>query len=58
MRDIAEIFPLVHLIDGLSAALVTGASLGDMAGDLAVLALWGLAGVYFAIRGFSWEARG
>jgi ABC-2 type transport system permease protein len=58
VRDIAEIFPLVHLIDGLSASLVTGASLADLAGDLAVLALWSVAGVYFAIRGFSWEARG
>ena len=57
IRDIAEIFPLVHLIDGLSAALVTGTSLADNAGDLAVLALWAIGGICFAIRGFGWEAR-
>jgi ABC-2 type transport system permease protein len=57
IRDIAEIFPLVHLIDGLTGALVNGTSLADNFGDLAVLVLWGLGGVYFAIRGFSWEAR-
>jgi ABC-2 type transport system permease protein len=57
IRDIAEIFPLVHLIDGLTGALVNGTSLGDNFGHLAVLALWGLGGIYFAIRGFSWEAR-
>jgi len=45
------------VIDGLSAALVTGASLADSAGDLAVLAVWAVAGVYFAVRGFSWESR-
>jgi ABC-2 type transport system permease protein len=58
VRDIAEIFPLVHLIDGLTGALVNGTSLADNVGDLAVLALWAVAGVYFAVRGFSWEARG
>jgi hypothetical protein len=26
-------------------------------GDLTVLALWGLFGLYFAIRGFSWDQR-
>src|SRR3954453_6928921 len=57
VRDIAQVFPLVHLIDGLSAALVTGASLADSAGDPAGRALWAAGGIYFAIRGFSWEAR-
>ena len=36
VRDIAEIFPLVHLIDGLTGALVKGTSLVDNVGDLAV----------------------
>jgi ABC-2 type transport system permease protein len=57
LRDIAEILPLTHLIDGLSGAMVTGAGLADHAGNLAVLAVWAVFGVAFAIRGFSWEAR-
>ncbi|HLM49773.1 MAG TPA: ABC transporter permease, partial [Solirubrobacteraceae bacterium] len=57
LRDIAEALPLVHLIDGLSAAMVTGHGLAEHWGDLAVVALWALAGIVLAVRGFSWEAR-
>ncbi len=57
LRDIAEILPLSHLIDGLSSAMVTGDSLADNGGALAVIAVWTLFGIFFAIRGFSWEAR-
>jgi ABC-2 type transport system permease protein len=57
LRDIAQILPLTHVIDGFSAALVTGASLADHAGDLAVVAAWGVVGTIFAVRGFSWESR-
>ncbi|HEX6743522.1 MAG TPA: ABC transporter permease, partial [Solirubrobacteraceae bacterium] len=42
LRDVAQILPLTHMIDGVSAALVTGASLADHAGDLAVVAAWGV----------------
>lgn len=55
LRDIAEALPLKHLIDGLSGAMVSGAGLGDNLSALAVIALWGAFGVYFAVRGFSWE---
>ena len=37
--------------------MVTGAGLSDHGGALAVLALWAVVGIVFAIRGFSWEAR-
>ena len=47
--------PLKPLIDGLSGAMVTGKGLGDNLSALAVIALWGAFGVYFAVRGFSWE---
>jgi ABC-2 type transport system permease protein len=57
LRDIARALPLTHVIDGLSAAMVTGASLADNAGSLGVIALWTLLGVVLAVRGFSWEAR-
>ena len=54
LRDIAEALPLTHLIDGLSGALVTGASNWS---DLIVVAIWTAAGAALAVRGFSWEAR-
>jgi ABC-2 type transport system permease protein len=54
LRDIAEVLPLTHLIDGLSGAMVTGATHWA---DLAVVALWTAAGGALAVRGFSWDAR-
>jgi ABC-2 type transport system permease protein len=57
LHDVAQVLPLTHIIDGLSAGLVTGASFGDHLGDLAVVAAWGALGLVFAIRGFSWESR-
>lgn len=57
LHDIALALPLVHIIDGLRGALVTGASTADNLSDLAVIAIWTVFGVYFAIRGFSWESR-
>jgi ABC-2 type transport system permease protein len=55
VRNIAEALPLKPLIDGVSGAMVTGKGLGDNLSALAVIALWGVFGVYFAVRGFSWE---
>jgi ABC-2 type transport system permease protein len=57
ITDIARVLPLTHLIDGVTAALVTGASLSDQLGHLAVVAVWGVVGAIFAVRGFSWESR-
>jgi ABC-2 type transport system permease protein len=57
LRDIAQVLPLTHIIDGLSAALVTGAPITDHIGDLAVVLAWGVFGAIFAVRGFSWEAK-
>jgi ABC-2 type transport system permease protein len=54
LRDIAEALPLTHVIDGLSAAMVTGATAWT---DLVVIGLWTAAGAVLAVRGFSWEAR-
>jgi ABC-2 type transport system permease protein len=55
IRAVADVLPLTHLIDGLKAAIVTGDGLADSAGGLAVVALWGLLGVFFAVRNFRWE---
>lgn len=57
LRDIAQALPLTHVIDGLSAAMVGGGGIADHLSDLLVIALWGAFGLFFAIRGFSWEQR-
>ena len=55
LRTIAQALPLYPLIDGLSRAMVAGSGSGNDLDSLAVIALWGVFGVYFAVRGFSWE---
>ncbi|MCW2997059.1 MAG: transporter permease [Solirubrobacterales bacterium] len=57
LRDIARALPLTHIIDGLSAAMVTGRTITDNAGGLAVLGIWTAAGIVFAVRGFSWDGK-
>jgi ABC-2 type transport system permease protein len=57
LRDLAEAMPLKHLIDGLSGAMVHGEAVGDNMVALVALALWAVAGIVLAVRGFSWEAR-
>jgi ABC-type multidrug transport system permease subunit len=57
LRNIAEALPLKPLIDGLSAAIVSGSDLGGNLDALAIVALWGAFGCYFAVRGFDWESR-
>ena len=57
LRDIAQALPLTHLIDGLSAAIVTGAAFADHLDDLAVVLIWAAFGIVLAVRGFRWEAR-
>jgi len=57
LRDIGRALPLTHVIDGLSGALVTGATIADNAGSLGVIALWGIGGAVLAVRGFSWDAK-
>ena len=58
LRTIAEALPLKPLIEGLSGAIVTGSGLGSHVDALAVIGLWGVFGLWFAVRGFSWERRG
>jgi ABC-2 type transport system permease protein len=57
LRDIAEVLPLTHLIDGLSGAIVHGEGLAAHGTALLVLALWTAAALVAAVRGFSWDAR-
>ena len=55
IRAVADVLPLTHLIDGLNASIVTGEGLSHTGGALAVVALWGAAGVFLAVRNFRWE---
>jgi ABC-2 type transport system permease protein len=55
LRTIADALPLKPLIEGLSSAIVGGPGVGGKLDALAVIALWGAFGLYFAVRGFSWE---
>jgi ABC-2 type transport system permease protein len=57
LRDLAQVLPLTHIIDGLRGAMVTGAGVADNLSALAVIGLWTAIGVTVAIRGFSWESR-
>jgi ABC-2 type transport system permease protein len=57
LRDIADVLPLKHLIDGLSGAMVKGTGVGSHGVAVLVLALWGTAGAVLAVRGFSWDRR-
>jgi ABC-2 type transport system permease protein len=57
LRDLAEVMPLKHLIDGLSGAIVDGRGIADNTTALVVLSLWAAVGIALAVRGFSWEAR-
>ena len=57
LKGIAQALPLKHLIDGLSGAMVKGTSLGANVSALGVIAAWALLGMFFAVRGFSWEQR-
>jgi ABC-2 type transport system permease protein len=57
LRDIAQALPLTHIIDGLRGAMVTGRGLDDNLSALAVIGVWAVFGIVFAIRGFSWESR-
>lgn len=57
LRDIAQVLPLTHIIDGLSGALVSGRTLADNASGLVVVLVWAAVGIFFAVRGFRWESR-
>jgi ABC-2 type transport system permease protein len=57
LRNLADALPLKPLIEGLYGAMVTGSNLSSNLGALAVMGGWGVVGLGFAVRGFSWERR-
>ncbi len=57
LKGIAQALPLYHLISGLSASMVKGTDLAHNVTALGVIAAWSALGIFFAVRGFSWEQR-
>ncbi len=57
VETIADALPLKPLIEGLYGAMVSGRSLGENLDGLAVIGLWGVLGVWLAVKGFTWEQR-
>ena len=55
IRDIAEVLPLKHIIDGLYGALVSGKGLEHHLTAIVVLLAWCAAGLLLAVRYFRWE---
>jgi ABC-2 type transport system permease protein len=53
LQHIAEVFPLQHLVAALDRGFLPG-STGVAWGDLAVVAVWGLAGLALALWRFRW----
>src|SRR5215211_9294915 len=53
LKAIAEVLPLKHLIDGLSAGIVGGG--GDVGAAAVVVGAWAAAGLFLAVRFFRWE---
>ncbi len=58
LRQVADVLPVKPFVDALTIAFdprTTGT--GIAAGDLAMLAGWGLVGLLFAVRFFAWTPR-
>jgi ABC-2 type transport system permease protein len=55
LEVLAEVLPLKHVIDGLHAAIVTGAGLGETIDSLVILVAWGAFGLWVVLRHFRWE---
>jgi ABC-2 type transport system permease protein len=59
LEDIGRVFPLYHLAAGLQTTVSEDPTgIGLNAGDVIVLALWGLAAIRIATRTFKWEPQG
>ncbi|MDQ3407968.1 MAG: ABC transporter permease [Chloroflexota bacterium] len=60
LATIAGLFPVRHLADALRAAYDPTAALaaGEGTSSILVVGAWGLAGLFVALRSFSWSPRG
>ena len=57
LRAIGDVLPLKYFIDLVNAVYLRGETIWSKPEDLLVMALWGVAGLVFAIFRFRWEPR-
>ncbi|HUF02495.1 MAG TPA: ABC transporter permease [Gaiellaceae bacterium] len=57
LQALADVLPLTYLLEVVEDVYLDGDSLFDRPGALAVLAIWGAAGLAVAARRFSWMPR-
>jgi ABC-2 type transport system permease protein len=57
LQALAAILPLSHLIELTRDVMVSDDTVWDHLGNVAVILVWGVAGLVVAVRGFRWEPR-
>ena len=57
LRAIADVFPIRHLAVAMLTPFIHTNGAGIAAGDLLIVAAWGVAGLAFAARSFQWSPR-
>jgi len=57
LEAIANVLPLTYLLELIRSVFIDGDPLSASWTAIVVVALWGLAGVALALRGFRWEPR-
>ncbi len=57
LRAIAEALPLVHFIRVVRDVMLYDDQIWDHPTAVAIIAAWGVAGTFVAVRGFRWEPR-
>jgi ABC-2 type transport system permease protein len=55
LLDVGKIFPLEHLARGLQSAFLVHASTGITLANVGVIVVWGVVGLFVALRTFRWE---
>lgn len=57
LQAVAEVLPLTHFIDAVTAVYLDGEPVWEQGASLAIVALWGVAGLAVAARRFRWHPR-
>ena len=55
LQPLIQALPLTALIDALRAVVLEGATLGAIAHEMALLAVWGVVPFFLALRLFKWQ---
>ena len=57
LQQTAQLLPITHALEGMRAALLSGAAVGDLLPQIRTLALFGLVGLPISLIGFSLGVR-